>query len=156
MIMTKKGIVTFVGKSYAKPGFKFYFDKPRTDICPKSCRFLNTCMLNIEPDVIYEVSEVQNVIHQCPSDYHDEEMQLVKVSEPDILLLMESKSTFLGATTRYEPVDCDIKKCPYKEYCSPIKGLPPGMKVKIVEIIEKISDNKCGGSLSLVKVEKVD
>lgn len=154
--MTKKGIVTFVGTSYAKPGFKFYFDKPRTDICPKSCRFLNTCMLNLEPDTIYEVSQVQDVIHDCPSDYHDEKMQLVKVSESDILVLMESKSTFLGATTRYQSVNCRFDDCSYKEYCAPIQGLPDGTKVKIVEVIEKVSDQKCEGNFSLVKVEKVE
>ncbi len=154
MLMAKKEIITLVGKSYAYNGFKFYFSGPRLDICPKTCRFINPCMMNLQPDTIYTVIENQNIEHMCPMDYHRESMVLVKVTESDLKILMETKSVFLGATTSYNPVNCNIPDCPCRQFCLPIKGLNPGTKLKIIEIVQKISDVKCNRNLSLVKVEK--
>lgn len=154
--MERKQIVTFIGKSYANEGFKFYFSGPRTEICPKSCKFYNPCMMNLKPDTIYKVAENLGIEHICPSDYHKEPMVLVKVVESEIEILIESKQTFLGAVIKYEPINCDFLDCPYREYCTPIEGLKPGSKVKIISVNRKIKDNRCGGrSLSVVVIEKV-
>ena len=152
---SKKEIVTMVGKSYAKIGFKFYFKAPRTGICPKSCRYYTPCMMNLKNNAVYEIVDDLNISHNCPSDYHDEQMKLVKVVQGNLEILIETKLTFLGAVIQYDPVDCNISDCPYKEYCSPLEGIKRGTKVKIKEIIKKVKDNSCSQkSLTLVKVEK--
>ena len=154
--MPKKQIVTLVGKSYAKMGFQFYFKEPRTDICPKSCQFYNPCMMNLDPKRTYRLIKVTEIEHTCPSDYHEEPMVLVTVEETDNLIIIESKMTFLGATITYEQYKCSDKNCPYKEYCAPIIGLEPGTKVKILEVVQKIKDVKCGDkNISIVKVERI-
>ncbi|MCP4763720.1 MAG: hypothetical protein GY870_18255 [archaeon] len=153
--MTSKSAVTLVGKSYAQEGFKFLFKKSRDDICPKSCRFFNPCMGNLKPLTTYIIVEKLNIEHNCPSDYHEESMELVRVEESPIEILMESKSTFLGASTSYDPLECEFEECPYKEYCIPIKGLSLGSKIKIVEIVKKVKDNMCKRGLSIVIVEKI-
>jgi uncharacterized protein (UPF0179 family) len=154
--MPKKQYVTLIGKSYAHEGFKFYFKEPRNDICPKSCQFYNPCMMNLEPKLTYKVIKVTDIEHTCPSDYHEESMMLVNVEETDNLILIESKMTFLGATIIYEPFKCSDKNCSYKEYCAPIIGLEPGTKVKIMDVIQKIKDTKCGDkNISIVKVERI-
>ena len=152
--MTKQTI-TFVGKSYATIGFKFFFDSPRTDICPKNCRFYAPCMENLDQKTIYSVIENQRIVHECPSSYHDEPMVLVKVDEGDIQIIMETKRTFEGAVITYEPIKCEEENCPYLDLCSPIKGILPGSKVKIIEIVNKINDNECSDKkLSIVKIKK--
>jgi uncharacterized protein (UPF0179 family) len=154
--MGHKEIITFVGTSYSEKGFKFYFYKPRTDICPESCRFYNPCMKNLEENTIYTILSVTNIEHSCPYEYHNEPMKLVKVIESDILILIESRRAYLGAQIEYAQIDCDFKDvCQYAKYCSPVHGLQPGTKIKIREIIQKIKDQNCPNSLTLVKIEKV-
>ena len=155
--MTKNQIITLVGKSYAELGFKFYFSGPRTDICPTTCRFYNTCMINLSPGKIYSVVKILGIEHMCPYFYHDEDsMALVEVDVSPIDIIMETKKIFLGAVVRFNLMECSEKDCPYSEYCAPISGLVPGEKIKIVEVIKKIGDNKCTGSkISIVRVEKM-
>jgi uncharacterized protein (UPF0179 family) len=154
--MGTKEIITFVGQSYGEVGFKFYFYKPRTDICPESCRFYNPCMNNLEENTVYQIHSVTDIVHNCPYDYHNEGMKLVKVLESDIMVLIESRRAYLGAQMDYEPLECNFKEeCEYAKYCTPLAELPPGTKVKIREIVQKIKDQKCPGSLTLVKLEKV-
>lgn len=150
------GAVTFVGQSYAKVGFKFYFKKPRTDICPKNCRLYNTCMLNPKPNTIYKVEEVLEAEHTCPSNYHLEPMRLVKLSEPPIEIIVESKRAFLGSTINYTPIKCEKKECPIYEFCQPVMGLGVNERLKIIKIIRKVKDNLCKNlNLSLVVVKKI-
>ncbi|MHA1819508.1 MAG: UPF0179 family protein [Promethearchaeota archaeon] len=148
--------VSLVGKSYAKKGFKFYFSGPRKDICPENCKFFNTCMLNLKPKTIYEVVEVTEIEHKCPMDYHLEPMVLVKLKEADIEVVIDLRLTFEGAVTTYKPIKCDHKECPYYPYCSPVKGLPTGSRVKIIKIIEKIKNPACHlKNLTLVRIKKL-
>ena len=152
----KEFIITFVGTSYAEVGFKFYYYKPRTDICPESCRFYNPCMNNLEDNTVYKIVSVTDISHNCPYEYHNEPMKLVKVSETDVSILIESRRAYLGAQMEYEPLECEFKDdCEYAKYCSPVYGLKPGAKIKIQEIVKKIKDQKCPNSLTLVKIEKV-
>lgn len=154
--MGKESIICFVGKTYAHIGFKFYFYKPRTDICPEACRFFNPCMNNLEQNTIYKVLSVTDIEHKCPYEYHKEPMKLVKVTESDIMILIESRRAYLGAQIEYEPLQCEFKKeCEFAKYCTPVQGLQQGAKVKIREIIQKVKDQKCPNSLTLVKIEKV-
>ncbi|MHA1111857.1 MAG: UPF0179 family protein [Promethearchaeota archaeon] len=154
--MGSKEIITFVGKSYSERGFKFYYYKPRTDICPESCRFYNPCMNNLEQNTIYKIISVTDIEHQCPYEYHNEPMKLVKVTESDVKILIESRRAYLGAQIQYEPLDCAfMDECEYAKYCAPVFGLKPGAKIKIREIIQKVKDQKCPNSLTLVTIEKV-
>ena len=144
-----------VGKSYAEIGFKFYFKEPRVDICPTSCRYYNPCMMNLEKEVIYEIIGDLNISHNCPSDYHDEPMELVKVVPMELKVLIETKQAYLGAVMTYEPLECENIDCPYKIYCSPLIGIESQTKIKILEIVQKIKDTSCNDrNLSLVIVEK--
>lgn len=155
--MSKNQIITLVGKSYAKEGFKFYFNKPRTDICPKSCRFYTTCMINLSPRCTYSVVKILGIEHMCPYSYHDEEsMSLVEVDLSPIEIIMEIKKIFLGAVVSFNLMECSEKDCLYSEYCAPIKGLVPGEKIKIIDVVKKIGDNKCtDNKISIVRVEKI-
>ena len=154
--MGKSEIITFVGTSYGERGFKFYFYKPRTDICPESCRFYNPCMNNLEPNTVYKIISVTDIEHNCPYDYHKEPMKLVKVTESNVQILIESRKAYLGAQMEYKPLDCEFKEeCEYSKYCEPVFGLSPGAKIKIKEIVQKIKDPKCPNSLTLVTIEKV-
>jgi uncharacterized protein (UPF0179 family) len=83
-------------------------------------------------------------------------MKLVRVTESDVKILIESRRAYLGAQMEYEPLECDFKEeCEFAKFCSPIYGLQPGAKIKIREIIQKIKDQNCPQSLTLVKIEKV-
>lgn len=112
-------------------------------------------MNNLVPNTIYNIISTTDIEHKCPYDYHTEPMRLVKVKESEILILIESRHAYLGAQIEYQPLDCDFPDCPYSKYCSPVEGLAPGTKVKIREIVQKIKDQKCPNSLTLVKIEKV-
>ncbi|MHA1728539.1 MAG: UPF0179 family protein [Promethearchaeota archaeon] len=154
--MTKDGIITLVGKSFAEKGYKFFFNKPREDICPSSCKFFNPCMNNLKPGTIYQIIENLGIEHTCPSDYHEESMILVKVQESKIEILLECKNIFLGAVIKYKPFKCEHEDCPYRKYCVPIRGLIPGNKIKIIKVIKKVKKNMCTDRrLSIVMVEKV-
>ena len=156
VIMGSKEIISFVGKTYANVGFKFFFYKSRVDICPESCRFYNPCMNNLENNTVYNILSVTEIEHSCPYEYHNEPMKLVKVKESDVEILIESRRAYLGAQMNYEPLDCKFKEeCKYAKYCSPVYGLKPGAKIKIREIIQKVKDQNCPASLTLVKIEKV-
>ena len=153
--MTKE-IITFVGKSYSDLGFKFFFYKPRTDICPESCRFYNPCMNNLKENTVYQIHALTDIEHTCPYEYHDEPMRLVNVIESDIMVLIESRRAYLGAQIEYEPLECEFKEeCEFAKYCTPVSGLQTGTKVKIREIVQKVKGQKCPNSLTLVKIEKV-
>ncbi len=147
-------IMTFVGQSFARKGFCFYFEK-NNPTCPPTCNLFATCQANLKPDTVYEVIEVLKRTLPCPKNLHDEDMVLVRVGEPRIEVAMDTRDVFEGATVEYTPVQCEKEECPYYEYCSPNPyAIRPRTKVKVVEIIQKVKDCKKKKTLSIVQVEK--
>ena len=68
-----------MGKSYAKVGFRFYFQGVNPN-CPKSCSFFATCQTNLVPNTVYEIVEIKNRTLQCPKGFHKEAMGAAEAS----------------------------------------------------------------------------
>lgn len=147
-------VMTFVGKSFAKRGFKYYFEGIHAS-CPENCPLYATCQKNLVPNTLYEVSQVMEKTFPCPNDFHLENMQLVKMEEPKIKVSMFNKDVFEGSITSFAPVECDRVDCPYIDYCAPQSLLiKAGEKIKIIQKDKKIKDCPRKLHISLIKVEK--
>jgi uncharacterized protein (UPF0179 family) len=145
--------LTFVGKSFARKGFRFYYEG-RDPQCPPQCKLNATCQANLQPNQVYIVTQVLDKIHACPYDLHEEEMVLVKVGIPETIVSMENKEIFEGSIVSYQPIACDVVDCPHHEYCVPELIVKPKDRLFVKERVEKIKDCRVGKSLSKVKVEK--
>ncbi len=147
-------ILSFVGKSFAKVGFRFYFQGVNPN-CPKSCSFYATCQTNLEPNTVYEIAEVKSRTLQCPKGFHQEQMQLVRLEKPEIKASMYNKDIYEGSIINFSPVTCERVDCTYYEYCEPQSLLlHKGERVKTVEKLKKITDCPKGLYLSIVRLEK--
>lgn len=147
-------ILSFVGKSFARVGFRFYFQGINPN-CPKSCAFYATCQTNLEPNTVYEVVNVKSRTLSCPKQFHDEPMQLVELKKPELTASMHNKDIYEGSIINFTPVKCERNDCQYFEYCEPHKLLlHKDQRVKIAEVKEKITDCPKGLFLSIVKLEK--
>jgi uncharacterized protein (UPF0179 family) len=93
--------------------------------------------------------------HTCPKELHEEEMVLVRVQMPDVIISMRNKDIFVGSTLRYVPILCDKESCPHFDICVPEVMIRPNDKVKIDEKLDRIIDCSKGETLSKVKVEKI-
>jgi uncharacterized protein (UPF0179 family) len=155
----QKICLTFVGKSFARKGFRFYYQGVHPT-CNVKCNLYNTCQNNLVPDTIYEIIELikSNPITiksmPCPLDLHEEEMILVKVKIPDLVVGMRNKEIFEGSITSFVPMDCNFKDCPNHEFCAPELMIQRGDKLRIKDRLEKIDKCKKGEGLSKVRVEK--
>ncbi|MHA1585559.1 MAG: UPF0179 family protein [Promethearchaeota archaeon] len=147
-------LMTFVGKSLAKVGFRFYF-KGINQNCPKNCSLYTTCQTNLKPNKVYEVIEVLKRELECPKDLHEEPMRLVRVNEPEIEVALHNKDVYEGSIVNYIPVHCDHEECEYFEFCEPNSlMIKEEDRVKIVKVIKKIKDCKNDYHLTIVKIEK--
>jgi uncharacterized protein (UPF0179 family) len=157
--MNKKTIISLVGKSFAKKGFRFYY-KGKQPTCNADCKLFQTCQKNLDPDTVYEVVELMKSgpsaikTHNCPKDLHEEEMILVKLIVPDVYVTMVSKNIFVGSVTRYTPINCTKVDCPHYEFCVPELMIKPNDKILIKEKVEQITDCSKGETLSKIKIEK--
>ena len=146
--------MTFVGKSFAKKGLLYYFEGIHPG-CPENCNLYATCQKNLIPHTLYEVDEVKTKTFTCPHNFHQEDMVLVKLSEPKLQVSMFNKDIFEGSMTAFAPVICDREDCEYIEFCAPESvAIQSGQKIKINEIIKKIKDCPRDLNISLVKIEK--
>ena len=145
-------VVTFVGKSFAKPGFRFIYHGVNP-ACPKTCNLYATCQANLKPNTVYEITDVMARKMDCPKDFHEEQMVLVKLELPKLLVSVESKNLFVGSIVNYSRIACEREECDHFDYCQPPSLLiSPNTRVKITEQVRKIKDCFYKKGLSLVKV----
>ena len=148
--------MSFVGKSYAKVGFRFYFQGINPN-CPKKCSLYATCQTNLTPNSVYEITEVLNRDMECPKDFHKESMILVKLNKPNLWVSMHNKDIYEGSIVNFIPISCQNEDCGFIEYCEPHKLLlQKTQRVKVLKIIKKISECIRGFHLSIVKLEIKD
>jgi len=159
MTMSKKSVLTFVGKSYAQKGFRFLYEG-LNPVCTKDCRLFQTCQANLEKGNVYEIIEVietqhhEPKIHSCPKDLHEEEMYLVRVQIPDTIITVRNKDLYLGSVISFTPMNCDKVDCPHFQYCVPEVLVKPKDKITLKETLDKITDCAIGEKLTKVRVEK--
>lgn len=149
---SKKEILSFVGKSFAKAGFRFYFSHvPKS--CTDSCSLFNTCQNNLKMGEIYRITEVQDKSFRCPSDLHEEEMVLCRLIEEPIFITIPTRMVIEGGSIRLQLDKCPHENCKYYEYCLPEFRVKDGDKVKILKRIEKVDNCKLGKILTVVHVD---
>jgi uncharacterized protein (UPF0179 family) len=103
---------------------------------------------------LYEVVQVMTKEHSCPHELHEEDMVLVKVKVPDMVVSMENKIVFEGSVVSYAPIKCEFSTCSYHEFCVPELIVTAGDRLRVKERLEKIKNCPKGLSLSKVCVEK--
>ncbi len=154
MATKKKTVISFVGKSYAKKDFTFYFQNIKST-CPPTCNLYHTCMRNLEPNTVYKVADVKAKSMKCPHNLHEEEMVLVELDIPDLQVSMKNRDIFVGSLVSYEPISCVNKECKYRKYCVPTKYLvKPNQKVKVVKKVKRIDNCPIGLNLTVVEIRK--
>ena len=157
--MPKPSVLTLVGKSFAKKGFRFYFEG-KNPSCTEDCRFFQTCQLNLVPHTVYEVIEIIKTnpttpkTHTCPKNLHEEEMVLVRVAIPDLVVAIPNKEVFVGSTYQYHNIRCDHNECPNYELCVPELTIQNNDKIILKESLGRISDCARGENLTKMRVEK--
>ncbi len=151
---TLKEVLTFVGKSFATPGFRFFFSHvPKS--CTEKCALFNTCQKNLVPGNVYRIVEVQNKVFQCPFDLHEEAMVLSKLVEEPIYFSIPTRNVMEGGSIKVQIEKCPHIECKYHEFCVPEFRVREGEKVKILEAKEKIKDCQLGKNLTVVRVQQV-
>lgn len=151
---TTPTVLSFVGKSFAQVGFHFYFmgSNPR---CPENCKYFTTCMKNLQPHKVYKIMEVMDRELECPENFHDEKMILVRVDHPLIEISLHNRDVYEGSVINFEAVHCDQVDCPNIDYCEPSQLLiPDNTKVKLSKIKQKIDFCPRSFHLSLVEIER--
>ncbi len=147
-------LMTFIGKSYAKKNFRFYYKGPNV-ACPVTCSLYATCQKNLKPGSIYEVKNVQQKEFNCPRDLHEEKMLLAEIVPAHLEVSMLNKDIYVGSVLKFNTVNCPRTDCPNHHFCTPeVFLLEADVKVKIVEKVRKIKDCPRGFHLSVVKLEK--
>ncbi|MCF2138684.1 MAG: UPF0179 family protein [Candidatus Lokiarchaeota archaeon] len=146
--------MTFVGKSFAKKGFIFFFEGVHAS-CPKNCVYYSTCQANLKPHTLYEIVDVKKKQFTCPQNLHTEEMVLVQLEEPKLKITMYNKDIYEGSITSFTPIGCDNEDCAYINYCAPQSiVIKSGEKIKILKIVKKIKECPRNLTLSLCEIEK--
>ena len=120
-------MITLVSSSIARKGYTFIHEGETPRECEK-CRFRNTCIDNLEKGRRYTIVDVRKIKHPC---LLGGTVTVVDVSEPEIVLFLDSKLTFEGMSIVYQQ---ECTGCEIAEMCMP-PGLKKGDKVQIVEIL---------------------
>lgn len=146
-----KEIVTMVGETQASKGFKFIASTP-PGVC-KGCRLFNVCMGRLVPGRVYEVVEVREKQHYC--QLYEGKVWVAKVMEAPIEVLIKTQFAVEGAILSFSKEECEENGCILKSYCRP-EGIMKGEKVKIVKVLEDVSEMAfCGKNLRKVLVSVV-
>ena len=157
--MNKKTVLTFVGKSFAKKGFRFYY-QGKNQGCTTDCRLYQTCQGNLESGNVYEIIEIikshtiEPKTHECAKGYHEEEMVLVRVQIPETFVSMRNKDIYEGSVVQYTPMVCDAQDCPNYGICVPEIMVRAGEKIVVKEKLDRINNCVKGESISKVRIEK--
>lgn len=120
-------MITLVSTTIAHKGFTFIHEGKTPKEC-KTCRFVKTCIHNLERGRRYTIIKVRDITHPC---LLGGTVTVVEVSEPEIIMFLESRLAFEGMSVTYNP---DCEGCSEADTCMPA-GLKPGDKVQIVEIL---------------------
>jgi hypothetical protein len=121
-------MITLVSSSIAKKGYTFIHEGETPKECRK-CRFKATCIDNLERGRRYTIKGARNIQHPC---LLGGTVTVVEVSEPEIVLFVDSKLAFEGMSVVYH-LDCE--GCEIAHMCMPV-GLKEGDKIQITEVLE--------------------
>ncbi|HMF30219.1 MAG TPA: UPF0179 family protein [Candidatus Lokiarchaeia archaeon] len=142
-------ILTFASVSRAKKGFQFVH-RGHLPGC-KACQFFFVCQQPLKKYQVYEIVEVRKKQHECPNNYHEEPMQVVKVVKLGKHVAMPKKGTFASVNATYVHQHCVAFECPHRPECVSTTVIFPGQKVKVRDIVRDISaDCRMGYQLVLV------
>ena len=128
--------ITIVGSKMAKKGLRFTFLGP-TKGC-MDCKLFRVCMTNLEPNRLYEITEVREVEHKCP--IHEGGVKTVVVIEPPQPLVVKSRFAIEGVILTMQPpvVDCSNQNCTHWDQCNtPL--FQPRDRVRIIQKLMSIS-----------------
>jgi len=120
-------MITLVSTTIAKEGFTFIHEGKIPTEC-KKCRFVQTCIYNLERGRRYTIIGVRKMTHPC---LLGGTVTVVEVSEPEIIMFLESRLAFEGMSIPYNP---DCEGCSEADFCMPA-GLKPGDMVQITELM---------------------
>jgi len=157
--VTPSTVLTFVGKSFAKKKFRFYYEGLHP-MCKPDCKLFQSCQKNLIPGNIYEIVEIIHTIgaepkvHSCPKELHNEEMYLVRVKVADLIVTVRNKDLYLGSSISYSPIDCSHEECHHYEFCVPELMVKVNDKIILKEQLERIKDCAKNEALSKILVEK--
>lgn len=121
-------MITLVPSSIAKEGYTFIHTGETPAEC-KSCKKKLTCIENLEKERRYTIVAVKDIEHPCNIRGT---VQVVEVSEPEIIMFVDSKLAFEGMSLVYHPPGCE--DCQHMDVCMPA-GLKEGDKIQISEIL---------------------
>jgi uncharacterized protein (UPF0179 family) len=122
-------MITLVPSSIATEGYTFIHTGETPAEC-KSCKMKLTCIDNLEKGRRYTIVTVKDIKHPCNMGGT---VQVVEVSEPEIIMFVDSKLAFEGMSLVYLPLNCE--NCKYMDVCMPA-GLKEGDKIQITEILK--------------------
>ncbi len=125
-------MITLVSSAIARKGYTFIHEGETPKEC-KECRFKPTCIDNLERGRRYTIVDARNIQHPCQLGGT---VTVVDVSEPEIVLFLDSKLAFEGMSVVYHP---GCKGCEIADMCMPV-GLKDGDKIQIGEVL---SDAPC-------------
>ena len=125
-------MITLVSSSIAKKGYTFIHEGETPKEC-KACRLITTCIDNLERGRRYTIREVRKIQHPC---LLGGTVTVVDVSEPEIVMFLDSKLAFEGMSVEYHP---DCTGCEIADICMPV-GLKKGDKIQIIEVL---GDSPC-------------
>lgn len=147
-----KEIMTLIGEGQASKGFKFVVSSP-PDVC-RECRLFSVCMGRLVPGRVYEVVEVRDKQHYCP--LYEGKVTVAKVVEAPMEVVVKTQAAIEGAILAFSHGECDEKGCRLEDLCKP-KGIRKGEKVKIVRVLEDLSELAlCGKGYRRALVVVVD
>ncbi len=120
-------MITLVSSAIAKKGYTFIHEGEVPREC-RACKLKMTCIDNLERGRRYTIVEVRDIEHPC---LLGGKVKVVEVSEPEIVLFLDSKLVFKGMSVVYKP---ECKGCEVADMCMP-SGLKRGDKITITEIL---------------------
>ncbi|MGC1121011.1 MAG: UPF0179 family protein [Candidatus Methanofastidiosia archaeon] len=120
-------MITLVPSAIARKGYTFIHQGETPKECRK-CRLKNTCIDNLEKGRRYTIVEAKRIQHACNMGGT---VTVVEVSEPEIVLFIESKLAFKGMSVVYNP---ECTGCELGDVCMPV-GLKKGDRIQILEIL---------------------
>lgn len=121
-------MITLVSSTIARKGYTFIHEGETPKEC-KKCKLKATCIDNLERGRRYTITDVKPIEHSC---LLAGTVTVVKVSEPEIVMFLDSKLSFEGMSVVYNP---ECEGCQIAEMCMPT-GLKKGDKIQITEVLE--------------------
>lgn len=148
-------VVTLSLESKATVGSKFFHDGHPTEC--DGCPLFQICMKNLVTGRQYTVIEVnESVHHRCPRQLFTEDLVVVKVREPPLVLAFGGSMAFPGMRLRFQPRPCPEVSCPHHDKCNPpADTAAAGESFTCVQVIKKVrAECKLGHDVSLIRVRR--